>query len=165
MAASGGSPTIRYIYSTGFYPKDNQVGEAVSAMLIAAGFDVEQVPLEYSEVRRQRNEGNFDIFMVQTSPTFAHPDSLVGFFTGSNAVAHYCTDPEGYDALRAEALSADQATSDELYEQIERRMTDGDACQIVLYDQVISYGMTDSVQGFEPALDAYPLLRLLSLEG
>jgi ABC-type transport system substrate-binding protein len=164
VAAAGGSPTLRFLYTTGFYPKDKQVGEAVSAMLEDAGFQVEQVPLDNTELRKQRNTGNYSLYMVQIFPVFAHPDSFFAFFTGSNAAVKYCTDVAGYDAMQAEALTAeDEAASYEVYAELETKILDEDRCNAILYDQVISYGMSDRVQGFEPALDAVPNLYSVSL--
>jgi peptide/nickel transport system substrate-binding protein len=166
VQGAGGTPKLRFLYTTGFYPKDKQVGEAVSAMLEAAGFEVEQVPLENAALRTERNSGNYSMYMVQTFPVFAHPDSFIGFFTGKNAAVKYCTDPEGYDKLTEEALSAtDEAASQKVYEGIEKKIMDEDACNAVLYDQVLSYGLSDRVKGLKPALDGVPPMHVISLEG
>lgn len=165
VSASGGTPKLRYLYTTGFYPKDKQVGEAVSAMLEAVGFQVEQVPMENAALRKERNTGNYSMYMVQNFPVFAHPDSFIAFFTGKNAAVKYCTDPGGYDALTAEALSAkEQEASDQVYDRVEKKVLDEDACNAVLYDQVISYGMTDKVKGFKSALDAVPSMYDVTLD-
>jgi peptide/nickel transport system substrate-binding protein len=164
VKAAGGSPTLRFLYTTGFYPKDKQVGEAVSAMLEAAGFTVEQVPLDNTELRKERNTGNYSLYMVQIFPVFAHPDSFFGFFTGSAAAVKYCPDAAGYDALQAQALTAtDEAASYKVYSQLEKKILDQDRCNAILYDQVVSYGLSDKVQGFKPALDAVPDLYKVSL--
>ncbi|GII78540.1 peptide ABC transporter substrate-binding protein [Sphaerisporangium rufum] len=164
VRAAGGTPKIRFLYTTGFYPKDKQVGEAVSAMLQDAGFQVEQVPLENAALRTERNTGNYSMYMVQNFPVFAHPDSFIAFFTGNNAAVKYCNDPDGYDALTEKALSAtDQGASDEVYDQVEKKILDEDACNAILYDQVVSYGMTDKVKGLKPALDAVPSMYEVTL--
>ena len=157
VAAAGGSPKVRFLYSTGYYLKDKQVGEAVSAMLEAAGFQVEQAPLEYSEMRKERNTGNYSLYMSQITPVFAHPDSLYAFFSGSAAAVKSCDNPETYDKMQAEGLTAtDQAASDKIYQQIEERYLDQDRCAAILYDQVYLYAMSDKLQGFETARDTVP---------
>ena len=141
-----------------------RVGQTASDVIVA-DFEVEQVPLENAELRKQRNTGNYSLYMVQIFPVFAHPDSFFAFFTGSGAAVKYCNDPAGYDALQSQALTADdEDTSYEVYAELEKKILDEDACNAILYDQVISYGMTDKVKGFEPALDAVPSLYGVSLE-
>lgn len=165
VSKAGGNPSLRFLYTTGFYPKDKQVGEAVSAMLTNAGFQVEQVPLENAELRKERNTGNYDLYMVQIFPVFAHPDSFFAFFSGSGAAVKYCNDAPGYDALQAQALGAeDEKRSYDVYAELEKKILDVDACNVILYDQVISYGMTKKVQGLDDALDAVPTYYGISLE-
>lgn len=165
VAQVGGRPKIRFMYTTGFYPKDKQVGEAVSAMLEAAGFEVDQQALENSKLREQRSAGNYSLYMVHIFPVFAHPDSFIAFFTGTNAAVKYCNDPKGYDQLSTAGLSAkSDAESMKIYTQIEKKITDIDACNAVLYDQVTSYGFTEKLKGFQTAMDAVPVLWNLQLE-
>lgn len=164
VAEVGGSPKLRFLYTTGYYPKDKQVGEAVSAMLEAAGFQVEQVPLENAEMRKERNTGNYSLYMAQNFPVFAHPDSLYAYFTGSAAAVKFCNDPAGYDALQQTALSTrDQNVSDQTYVKIEEKFLDEDRCAATLYDQVAFYGLSDKLQGFETAKDSVPDVALWSL--
>jgi peptide/nickel transport system substrate-binding protein len=165
VAAVGGRPKLRYLYPTGFYPKDKQVGEAVSAMLEAVGFEVEQMALDNSKLREQRAAGNYSLYMVHVFPVFAHPDSFIAFFTGTNAAVKNCTDPKGYDALTEQGLSAKtDAESIKIYTRIEKKVMDEDACNAVLYDQVASYGLSTKVKGFSTALDAFPLMHNVYIE-
>ena len=154
LAEVGGEISITNTYTTGRYPSDSDVGEAISGMLEAVGFSVTRNPLDVGTFFGQVIGGELDgMFMFATVPVYPHEDVLVRAFMTSNAITKTCPD-DRIDPLADQGLAAtDAADRNATYDELGRIGIVDLVCWIPLYEQVLSYGYTDSVHGFVPARD------------
>ena len=91
LAEVGGEISITNTYTTGRYPSDSDVGEAISGMLEAVGFSVTRNPLDVGTFFGQVIGGELDgMFMFATVPVYPHEDVLVRAFMTSNAITKTC---------------------------------------------------------------------------
>ena len=154
LAEVGGEVAITNTYTTGRYPSDSDVGEAISGMLEAAGFTVTRNPLDVGTFFGQVIGGELDgMFMFATVPVYPHEDVLVRAFMTSNAITKTCPD-DRIDPLADQGLAAtDAASRNATYDELGNIAVVDLVCWIPLYEQVLSFGYTDHVQGFVPARD------------
>lgn len=165
IAEVGGKPKIVFGYTSGKFPNDNQLGQAVAGMLRGVGFDVVQKSLEYGTYRDQRNAGAFDVFMQEIAPTFNHPATFTSYFLGEGALLKSCDNAAEYDALNNKALTAQTvADGDPIYTEMEKKLITEDVCYVPIDKTVYSFGMSDRVQGFEAPRDASPNYYAISLK-
>jgi peptide/nickel transport system substrate-binding protein len=165
LVSQAGGASLTFGYTSGKYPSDTTVGDAVSGMLKQVGFTVKQQAEEYGAWRELRDKGAFDLFMFEATPTFPHPDTYVSYFLGENASLKTCTNGADYDAYNQKALSADSVeASDEVYQQLETQVISEDYCYVPLTKSVYSYGMSDRVTGFKAPRNASPDYFALSLD-
>jgi peptide/nickel transport system substrate-binding protein len=163
--AGPAAPEITFGYTSGKYPNDVLLGQAVSSMLESVGFKVNQRAEEYGTYRELRGKGAFDLFMASNSPTFASPDTYTRYFLGSKALVKSCVNEKAYDDLNARALAAPTAeTSDSIYAELEKKVISEDYCYVPLAKSIYAYGMTDRLKGFVAPIDATPDYRALSLK-
>ena len=154
LAEVGGEISVTYTYTTGRYPSDSDVGEAISGMLEAVGFSVTRNPLDVGTFFGQVIGGELDgMFMFATVPVYPHEDVLVRAFMTSNAITKTCPD-DRIDPLADQGLAATEAGErNATYDELGRIGIVDLVCWIPLYEQVLSYGYTDQVHGFVPARD------------
>ena len=154
LAEVGGEISVTNTYTTGRYPSDADVGEAISGMLEAVGFSVTRNPLDVGTFFGQVIGGELDgMFMFATVPVYPHEDVLVRAFMTSNAITKTCPD-DRIDPLADQGLAATEADNrNATYDELGRIGVVELVCWIPLYEQVLSYGYSDSVHGFVPARD------------
>lgn len=154
LAEVGGSPEVTYTYTTGRYPSDGDVGEAISGMLEAVGFTVNRNPLDVGSFFGQILSPDVTgLFMFATVPVYPHEDVLVRAFMTSNALTKSCPD-DRIDPLADQGLSSVEADArNATYDELNRIGIVDLVCWVPLYEQVLSYGYSDQVHGFVPARD------------
>lgn len=154
LAEVGGEIAVTNTYTTGRYPSDADVGEAISGMLEAVGFSVTRNPLDVGTFFGQVIGGELDgMFMFATVPVYPHEDVLVRAFMTSNAITKTCPD-DRIDPLADQGLAATEADQrNATYDELGRIGVVELVCWIPLYEQVLSYGYSDQVHGFVPARD------------
>ncbi|MDR7084838.1 peptide/nickel transport system substrate-binding protein [Arthrobacter ginsengisoli] len=161
---AGSRPTITFSYTVGRYPQDSKVGEAVSGMLEAVGFDVKRNPLDVTKFFELRPKGAFEMYMYQISPVFLQPDVYVHGFLTNNSITKHCVDPK-IDALSAQALAAETVQeSDKTYADIEDYVLNQKVCNVPLYDVVGLYGLSKKVDGFVAPRNLLPNWAVVSLK-
>ncbi len=164
LVSEAGSASLTYGYTSGKYPNDTVVGDAISGMLKEAGLSVKQRSEEYGSYRELRDQGAFDVYMQEITPTFPHPDTYVSYFLGESASLKSCTNGADYDTFNNDALSAASVEAgDEVYQQLETQVISEDYCYVPLTKSVYSYGMSADVKGFEAPRNASPDYFAISL--
>ena len=165
LVSAAGSPEITFGYTSGRFPKDSVVGAAIAGNLTEAGFKVKQRGEEYGAYIELRNAGNFDMFMQEITPVYAHPDTYVSYWLGVGAPVKSCLNEGYYDTKSKEALSAETpAAGEEIYRGIETKVLSEDYCYVPLTKTVYSYGMSSRVTGFEAPRNASPDFWAIDLD-
>jgi peptide/nickel transport system substrate-binding protein len=156
---------IDFHWPVGRYVLDGQVGEAVSGMLEAAGFEVNRDPLEagafFDLLLTNEMSG---MHLLGSVPTFAHEDGPVASYFTTNSVITYCADGS-IDELAAEGLSLPAGEErDAVYNELERILITEVICPVPLHIQVDGFATTDQVEGFVGDFDeSWHGLRTVSL--
>lgn len=156
LADYGSAPAVRLVYTTGFYPQDQEIGESVAGMLREVGFEVQQDPKEHLKLIEEvfQAEGGMNIYITTATANYPHPDGLARFFFMHPGTPG-CTSPE-FTEMANEALAA---TSEEemnrLYSAIEQKALAEEFCEVPLAQQVNWFGVREGLSGFQtPALDS-----------
>jgi peptide/nickel transport system substrate-binding protein len=167
LEEAGDIGPIDFHWPVGRYLLDNEVGEAVSGMLEAVGFEVNRDPLEagafFDLLLTDEMSG---MHLLGSVPTFAHEDGPVASYFTTNSVITYCADGS-IDDLAAEGLSLPAGDErDAVYNEIERILITELICPIPLHIQVDGFATTDEVHGFVADFDeSWHGLRSVSLTG
>jgi peptide/nickel transport system substrate-binding protein len=153
--------TLTLLVSTN--TEEQQVAQAMQAMLAEVGIDLKIVPTEFIAMRTQAAQGNFEAYMVGSSGR-VDPDlniSLAVSCGAANNVGLYCN--EALDKILAEArATADPAKRKPLYKKAMTIMLT-DLPDVFLYNQRGAFALKSTIKGFSAFPDGIP--RFEGVEG
>lgn len=164
--AKRGGVDLNLYYTTGRWPADHEVGEAVAGMLDAVGFKVKRIPMDPTEFITAKNTSTWSGAMLHvTRAVFPHPSVFVGAYLLKTSSSQYCVNPE-YDRLNEVGVSSnDPEEAKEAYRSIEKLTLIDDLCFVNLYEQIIAYGVDSHIRDFKPTRDELIDYRTLRYEG
>ncbi|MET0829408.1 MAG: ABC transporter substrate-binding protein [Microbacterium sp.] len=166
VSEHGGSPEIGLTYSTGAFPQDKAMGEAIAAMLTEAGFTVRQEILEVSKIIQRMREGGagMNVWILQSDTTIPHPEVVVSFYLAEGAIPNFCVDQKEYSALSARGREArDEESMQAAYEDLDKKVLTEDHCYVPLAQTVASYGVANTVRDFAVPLTGSPDFAAVSM--
>ncbi|MGN7300124.1 ABC transporter substrate-binding protein [Ferdinandcohnia sp. SAFN-114] len=152
-----GSP-IKMGAPVGRYAMDRQMGEAIAGMLQNVGINVELETLEFSSYVPKMDEGAYDFYYIGVADLTINPNThWNGYYHSENAEGGYAN-PE-VDKLMDQAIQTiDDAEVTELYKEIQEILYE-EKPTFPLYNEPHMVGVRKGVQGFEPRLDEYVIVR------
>ncbi|MET0884823.1 MAG: ABC transporter substrate-binding protein [Mycetocola sp.] len=148
---AGTGPKIRLMYSSGAYEQDKAIGEAIAAMLTDVGFTVTQEIKTIAEMYEAETlPASPDEALMTLHPaqaTYPDPDVQIGYYVLTLGL---CGDPAAFQPLALEGLSSvDPAERAPAYEEMEDMMINQNHCMLPIAQMLGSFGVADSVGGFQ----------------
>jgi len=156
--------TIDLVLMRGLYPKQLEIAQAVQAMLLEVGINLELRDEEIATARDVRSAGEYDWFYSGWTHLPHDPDWYFGqWFTeeGAAGLSRY-SDPQ-VEQLIVDARVPDPAVRQQKYEELQRILWEEQEPTIWPFYSVAIYGVNNSVQNYEPRSDYYVLLNDVSL--
>ena len=144
-----GLPVLKYITSTGFYPKTKEYGEYIVSCLNAVGIQVDFQPMEsagWSEALYAEDSCH----MIDTGWMIGNEDNemLATCFNAPHGLMDFSTDQNVFDAIALQSGIVDpaerkQAIQDELWPALNESMS-----MFPLFDSTMIWAYSADLQGF-----------------
>lgn len=158
LLAEAGFPNgisgAKYVYPTGRFINDAQIGQALADYLKAVGIVVDASSPEYGVQSDNINKGVYECYMGAYGTLTLDPDWALNFLWNSKtSQSHYKNSQ--IDGLLAQGDQAfDQAQAKPIYEQAQTLLW-GDAASAWLYYQPILDSVDKKLKGYVPRPDEY----------
>ena len=153
--------TVKYTINR--YPLDREIGETVSAYLEAVGIDVEQVPLEYGEFRRQHvEEESMGPMWIWGLATPSDPHMMASLFGQGSVYTRFPDDQRVFDLIDQGKRVSDAVAREQIYKDL-MRIWNEEPLGIYLIVPNDLYGRRAEVEGFEARTDQVVDLRSVGL--
>lgn len=166
MLAAAGHPdgfSMTLKYPIDRYPLDKEMGETVAAYLEAVGIDVEQVPLEYGEFRRQHvEEETMGPAWMWGLATPSDPHMMASLFGQGSIYTRFPDDERVFNLIDQGMRETDQAKREQIYKDL-MKIWNEEPLGIYMIVPNDLYGVTSTVEGFEPRTDQVVDLRGVEL--
>ncbi|MCB0043979.1 MAG: hypothetical protein KDD92_00930 [Caldilineaceae bacterium] len=162
LLAEAGYPdgfTMTLKYPIDRYPLDKEMGETVAAYLEAVGIDVEQVPLEYGEFRRQHvEEETMGPAWMWGLATPSDPHMMVSLFGPGSIYTRFPDDQRVFDLIDQGMRETDTATREGTYKEL-MAIWNEEPLGIYMIVPNDLYGMSIAIENFVPRTDQVVDLR------
>ncbi|MBI4278110.1 MAG: hypothetical protein HY660_06605 [Armatimonadetes bacterium] len=146
--------TLRYMYPSGRFLNDKQIGEAIGNMLVDAGLNIQPEVPEWGVYLRHRAAQYAELFLGAYGTLTLDPDYALNFIFPSK------TSPMKYNNPRVDELmlkgdqALDPAVARPIYEELQQIIW-RDAPAACLYYQPEIHGVSANLVGNEPRPDEY----------
>lgn len=163
----GDVPAIDFYWPIGRYVKDNEVGVVVTGMLEAAGFKVNQHPMESGAwgvlMQSDKMPG---LHIIGGAVAFANEAGSLDSKYKRTSVITYCADGLTDAPANRASQMPPGPERDALYRRIEKRLLVDLVCPVPMYIQNAVYGVSTRFQGFKAygnPIQIFNSLRTLTL--
>lgn len=167
LLAEAGYPdgfSADFVTPAGFYPKGEEVAEAVAEYLKEIGVEVQVKPTEMGTAWSILDSEDFDMFLAGWAAMTLDGDfAFYRNFHSSQSREHY-NNPEVDRLLDIGRSSTDQAEREAAYKEAQVRMYE-DAPRIPLYHPTSIYGIRKDVKNFPTRSDEFMPLQDVNIEG
>ncbi|MHB1414218.1 MAG: ABC transporter substrate-binding protein, partial [Chloroflexota bacterium] len=140
---------ITFIAPQGWYPKMNEVAQAISAYLQAIGLDNEMSIMEGAAFTQARGAGSYNIYV--TGGASRDPDDLSGQRILQDIFKSGYKNQQVFDLIAQGKATIDQTKRGQIYQDAQKILYD-EGSMIWLYQMEAIYGLKKGVKGFR----AYP---------
>lgn len=153
-----GLPNLKYITSTGFYPKTKEYAEYIVSNLKDVGINVD-LEVQESGAWSESLYAEDSCHMIDTGWMIGNEDNeeLAACFNAPHGLMDYSTDPKVFEAIALETGTVDpaerkQVIHDELWPALNESMS-----TFPLFDSQMVWAYRSNLQGFK----AYPTSNML----
>lgn len=148
--------TVDLTWTTGVFPQDRLIGQAIAQQIEASGLKVNLQLKGYKafleDIYAHGPEAP-DMVFTESDNNLASPASKVGLFFASDGPVAAIQDPELDALLKTASTEADPTASKEAYNAVLKRACD-EVALITVYERRELYGLSDRVE-FTPNPVAY----------
>lgn len=151
---ANGITGVSYVYTTGRFINDQQIGQALADYLKAVGITVDASSPEYGVQIDNINKGVYDAFMGAYGALTLDPEWALNFLWNSQTSQSHFKNPRVDELLQQGDQAFDPSAAKPIYEELQSILW-SEVTGAFLYYQPILDSVSKKLKGYTPRPDEY----------